>query len=377
MHRPSRGHVPHSAWTAVAEVVRQLAVLPAHDVGAQRRTRSGSPGEPPPAPRRRRRCRPGSGRHRGCPVQPRSVPARHRCRDERSASSRTSRAPGRTSGPGCARWPRRSGRDTTGTSAGRGVQVAGGRLGVLALRRQHDHVVAAPGELPRVGVRRDPQRHPLLGRLERQAALADHLAVGTRAISATSCPDWWRRAPMLAADPARSQHHHTHAASLGAGMPEALAGLPGMTLGAWVLLTAVVVAVLVGAWWTLTNGVFRGTRRVRGATSAVGFETGGERPPQPPEAVDQAPQPPEAAAEPSVLAGTAYDGSGASGRRCCSSPRRSARRAGPRGGSWPTSPSAVPGVAHVEVDAEAPSRPGPDPRHPAHPDHAGARRARP
>ena len=42
----------------------------------------------------------------------------------------------------------------------------------------------------------------------------------------------------------------------------------------------------------------------------------------------------------------------ASGRRCCSSPRRSARPAGPPGGSSTTSPRIVPGVTHVEVDAE-------------------------
>jgi thiol-disulfide isomerase/thioredoxin len=125
-----------------------------------------------------------------------------------------------------------------------------------------------------------------------------------------------------------------------------------MTLGAWVLTTAVVVAVFVGAWWTLTNGVFRGTRRVRGASSAGGFETGGERPPQPSEAVDRPPQPPEAAAEPSVLVGTAYDGR--RGERATllqfssafCAPCRATRRV------LADVASAVPGVAHVEVDAE-------------------------
>jgi thiol-disulfide isomerase/thioredoxin len=42
-----------------------------------------------------------------------------------------------------------------------------------------------------------------------------------------------------------------------------------MTLGAWVLVTAVVMAVAMGLGWTLTNGVFRGTRRVRGVAAVV------------------------------------------------------------------------------------------------------------
>ena len=60
-----------------------------------------------------------------------------------------------------------------------------------------------------------------------------------------------------------------------------------MTLGAWVLVAAAVVAVGIGAWWTLTNGVFRGTRRVRtsrGSEVATGASDGS-----------------------SVLVGTAYD----------------------------------------------------------------------
>jgi thiol-disulfide isomerase/thioredoxin len=111
-----------------------------------------------------------------------------------------------------------------------------------------------------------------------------------------------------------------------------------MTTGAWVLLAAVVVAVGIGGWWSMTNGVFRGTRRVRRA-SPDGFETGAERLPQP-------------AGEPSLLAGTAYDGR--RGERATllqfssafCAPCRATRR------TLAEVAEMVPGVVHVEVDAE-------------------------
>src|SRR5690349_11662372 len=92
-----------------------------------------------------------------------------------------------------------------------------------------------------------------------------------------------------------------------------------MDLGRWVLLLAVVGALGFGAWRAASDGRFRGTHRVRG-----GFETGAERPPQPPEGAGakRPPQPPGGAGaerppQPSgagwgggasVLAGTSYDG---------------------------------------------------------------------
>jgi thiol-disulfide isomerase/thioredoxin len=47
-----------------------------------------------------------------------------------------------------------------------------------------------------------------------------------------------------------------------------------MEPGAWVLVVAVVVALGLGGWRTLTNGVFRGTHRVRGAVRSGVVSTG-------------------------------------------------------------------------------------------------------
>ena len=124
-----------------------------------------------------------------------------------------------------------------------------------------------------------------------------------------------------------------------------------MTLGVWVLLAAVAVAVVIGAWWTLTNGVFRGTHRVRGVgrPGSAGLETGAERPPRPAEV---RPRPSESAEGPSVLAGTAYDerrGERATLLQFSSAfcaPCRATRRI------LADVARTVPGVAHVEVDAE-------------------------
>jgi thiol-disulfide isomerase/thioredoxin len=105
-----------------------------------------------------------------------------------------------------------------------------------------------------------------------------------------------------------------------------------MSLGATVLVAAVVVVLGLGAWRALTDGVFRGTHRVRGASTE-------ERTPHPTES-------------PSVLAGTAYDqerGTRATLLQFSSAfcaPCRAARR------TLSDVASAVPGVAHVEVDAE-------------------------
>ena len=100
------------------------------------------------------------------------------------------------------------------------------------------------------------------------------------------------------------------------------------------LVVAVVVALALGAWWSATNGVFRGTHRVRGG-SEVAVSRGSTDDPGS-----------------SVLAGTAYDerrGERATLLQFSSAfcaPCRATRRI--LGDVART----VPGVAHVEVDAE-------------------------
>ena len=110
-----------------------------------------------------------------------------------------------------------------------------------------------------------------------------------------------------------------------------------MTTGVWVLLAAVVVALGVGLVRSMTNGVFRGTHRVRQEASAP-VETG-------PTDVPEGPT--------SLLAGTAYDGE--RGERATllqfssafCAPCRATRR------TLADVAQATPGVTHVEVDAEA------------------------
>jgi thiol-disulfide isomerase/thioredoxin len=105
-----------------------------------------------------------------------------------------------------------------------------------------------------------------------------------------------------------------------------------MTLGAWVLVTAVAVAAVIGLWWTLTNGVFRGTRRVGDGEGSAG------RLPQP--------------SMSSVLLGTSYDerrgerGTLLQFSSAFCAPCRATRRV------LADVAGAVPGVEHVEVDAE-------------------------
>jgi len=107
-----------------------------------------------------------------------------------------------------------------------------------------------------------------------------------------------------------------------------------MDLGRWVLLAAVVGALGFGLWRALSDGRFRGTHRVRG----------GVDPATPSQVTPQEPT--------SVLAGSAYDA--ARGERATllqfssafCAPCRATRRI------LADVSSAVPGVAHVEVDAE-------------------------
>jgi thiol-disulfide isomerase/thioredoxin len=103
-----------------------------------------------------------------------------------------------------------------------------------------------------------------------------------------------------------------------------------MTSGLWVLLVAIAAAAVLGLWRAAVDGRFRGTHRVRGA--------------------EQVPE--ELPADASVLAGTAYAAS--LGERATllqfssafCAPCRSTRH------TLVAVAEQVPGVAHVEVDAE-------------------------
>jgi thiol-disulfide isomerase/thioredoxin len=105
-----------------------------------------------------------------------------------------------------------------------------------------------------------------------------------------------------------------------------------MDLGRWVLIVAVVAAVAFGVWRALSDGRFRGTRRVHGGVVSTGSTAG-------------------RAAE-SVLEGTAYDeqrGERATLLQFSSAfcaPCRATRR------TLADVARTVPGVSHVEVDAE-------------------------
>jgi thiol-disulfide isomerase/thioredoxin len=110
--------------------------------------------------------------------------------------------------------------------------------------------------------------------------------------------------------------------------------------GAWVLVAAVVAALAAGAGWSMTNGTFRGTHQVRGRVRGRATST------EPDPSQDR----PAAAAN--LLAGTAYDarrGERATLLQFSSAfcaPCRATRR------TLADVARAVPGVAHVEVDAE-------------------------
>lgn len=107
-----------------------------------------------------------------------------------------------------------------------------------------------------------------------------------------------------------------------------------MDLGRWVLLVAVVAAVAFGVWRALSDGRFRGTHRVRRAEVSTSSTDGG------------------GAASVSLLAGTSYDGR--RGERATllqfssafCAPCRATRR------TLADVARTVPGVSHVEVDAE-------------------------
>ncbi len=129
-----------------------------------------------------------------------------------------------------------------------------------------------------------------------------------------------------------------------------------MDVGRWVLLVAVVGAVVFGGWRAMSDGRFRGTHRVRGgldsarATTETVVSTGstnGRGSSDEGSGLDSA-----RPTEDSVLAGTAYDEQ--RGERAtlvqfssafCAPCRATRRILGDVS-------SAVPGVSHVEIDAE-------------------------
>jgi thiol-disulfide isomerase/thioredoxin len=122
-----------------------------------------------------------------------------------------------------------------------------------------------------------------------------------------------------------------------------------MTTGAWVLVVAVVVALVLGLWRAMTDGTFRGTRQVREPRQVRDPRWSRRRAGAVSKPPDATPQPPVSE---SVLTGTAYDG--LRGERATllqfssafCAPCRATRR------TLAEVASTVPGVAHVEVDAE-------------------------
>lgn len=128
-----------------------------------------------------------------------------------------------------------------------------------------------------------------------------------------------------------------------------------MSTGQWVLVIAAALAIVFGLWRLATDGRFRGTRAIRAAAASTGAarsagvtgDTGGMTPSDP-AASDTAGQ----VAPPSVLAGTEW--ADALGERATllqfssafCAPCRVTRR------TLAEVAEIVPGVAHVEVDAE-------------------------
>lgn len=130
-----------------------------------------------------------------------------------------------------------------------------------------------------------------------------------------------------------------------------------MTTGQWVLVVAVVVAVGFGLWRAATDGRFRGTHPVRGAQAPDSAEPDSGEPARASEpsgspARDEQGATPPASTD-SVVAGTSYAdqlGERATFLQFSSAfcaPCRATRRV------LEEVTAVVPGVAHVEVDAES------------------------
>jgi thiol-disulfide isomerase/thioredoxin len=111
-----------------------------------------------------------------------------------------------------------------------------------------------------------------------------------------------------------------------------------MSTGAWILVAAVVLALGVGLWRAATDGRFRGTHEVRGAARrSSGVETPAETPAEVPPGAAVVTEVGEALGERATL----LQFSSAFCAPCRATRRVLADVAG-----------VVPGVAHVEVDAE-------------------------
>ena len=118
-----------------------------------------------------------------------------------------------------------------------------------------------------------------------------------------------------------------------------------MTAGAWVLIVAVVVALAFGTYRALTDGRFRGTHRIAGANEAQA-EQAPSMAEQAPSVVDQAPSVVELVETTGLdlELGERFTLLQFSSAFCA--PCRATRR------TLAEVAAAVPGVAHVEVDAE-------------------------
>ena len=148
-----------------------------------------------------------------------------------------------------------------------------------------------------------------------------------------------------------------------------------MTTGAWILVAAVVLALAVGLWRAATDGRFRGTHEVRGGRSS-GVETPGRS-----SGVENQPRRSSGVETPAELtpgAALVAEVGETLGERATllqfssafCAPCRATRRV------LADVAEVVPGVAHVEVDAEHHLEPGPPRRRAAHADHARPRRRR-
>ena len=120
-----------------------------------------------------------------------------------------------------------------------------------------------------------------------------------------------------------------------------------MTTGAWILVAAVVLALVVGLWRAATDGRFRGTHAVSGATGPTRPDaTGADATPDDQEPAEPVVTPPGAAvvAEVGEVLGERATLLQFSSAFCA--PCRATRRI------LADVAEAVPGVVHVEVDAE-------------------------
>ena len=120
-----------------------------------------------------------------------------------------------------------------------------------------------------------------------------------------------------------------------------------MTTGAWILLASLALVVAVGLWRAYADGRFTGTHAIAAAVVQLV-----EPPVQLVEPPGQLVEPRAQRASRDQPSPCSRQTSSVTARRCCSSAPPSARPAARPDGCWPTSPAVVPGVTHVEIDAE-------------------------